>query len=136
MGTQREGTRCAPRPRDVMNNSNYLPQVDSTLPDNTQPLPLKVERDFLLPLNAVPVGCMVLGNDLQIEYLNPTAEQALGYSFDEAAGRYPTELIFPGEAGSQFSEIIKRIGETQILTQLLKSTARDGTPNLTMLMML
>jgi putative nucleotidyltransferase with HDIG domain/PAS domain S-box-containing protein len=130
MGTQREGTRCAPRPRKIMNNSSNLPQVDPTLQDNPQPLPLKVEKDFLLPLNAVPVGCMVLGNDLQIEYLNPTAEQALGYSFDETAGRYPTELIFPGEAGSQFSEVMKRIGETQILTQVLKSTAWDGTPRL------
>jgi putative nucleotidyltransferase with HDIG domain/PAS domain S-box-containing protein len=109
--------------------------TDSTHPglspqEYHQPSSPNKKREFLLPLNAMPVGCMVLGREYRIEYWNLAAEQALGYSLDEAAGKHPSELIFLNESGRQFNEAVAKVEKGQVLTQALESAARDGTRRL------
>lgn len=102
-------------------------QDDLTPQEGGEPSFPKTVGDFFLPLNAMPVGCMVLGKGNQIKYWNPAAEQTLGYSAKEAHGKHPTELIFLASTGHQFTEAITKVGEGQIQAQILESTARDGT---------
>jgi len=117
---------AAPRVQvEIMNKSNKSKRTIQAPQEKGEPLPLR--GDFLLPLNAMPVGCMALGKNHQIEHWNLAASQALGYSFHETVGKHPCDFVFRSQARDDFNESLAKIEKDQILTQIMESTASDGT---------
>lgn len=88
------------------------------------------ERDRLLvsALKAVRYGVVITDIDAKIEWVNPAFEKLTGYSFNEAYGKNPSELVKSGEQEEGFYQDMWRTvlsGETWC--GKITNKRKDGT---------
>ncbi len=62
-----------------------------------------------LEISRMPLGHIVWDKDFRVVSWNPAAEKIFGFSFEEARGRHPYELIVPPEAQPLVDEVWSRL---------------------------
>ncbi len=114
-----------------MSNPNKTDHLGATLQNRLQILPPPLEDDRLLSLlGSLPVGCMLMDADMRIRYWNPKAEQILGYSSLDAAGKHPAEFLFLNESKRRFDRILQEVGGGRTEVINLESVKKDGSARL------
>lgn len=85
------------------------------------------EEYLRLEVLRMPIGHIVWDKDFRVIAWNPAAEKIFGFSFEEARGRHPYELIVPSEAQSQVEEIWNRLlaGDNSAYSEN-ENTTKDG----------
>ena len=69
----------------------------------------KSEELLRLEMTRMPIGYIVWDKDFRVVTWNPAAEKIFGFTFDEAKGRHPYEIIVPPEAQPQVDDIWRRL---------------------------
>jgi PAS domain S-box-containing protein/putative nucleotidyltransferase with HDIG domain len=108
---------CAPR----------LPlSKKQALGGGAQPL-LNPENGYLPEaLYQLPVGCILLGSDGKMEFLNQEAEELFGYSADELRGGDPADLLVPHGERARFVSLVSEAAQKDKAMQFIKGQTKVG----------
>lgn len=80
-----------------------------------------------IPLERVPLGCILLEPDGTITDWNPWAERIFGWTREEAFGRSVTELIVPEEIRARIAASLRELGcRTEIDTGINENVTKAG----------
>lgn len=77
-------------------------------------------------LDSLPVGCLMLDEDLRIQYWNAAATRTLGYDLSDVLGKKVTETIFLNDAGLQFHQIVNETREARVLSGSFECYDKEG----------
>lgn len=81
-----------------------------------------------LQFDHMPVGCIVWGNDFEVQSWNPAAEKIFGYGAAEATGRTAYQLIVPQDAERDVKAVWQRLvqGDNSVYS-LNNNITKSGT---------
>ena len=87
----------------------------------------KSEERLRLEVSRMPIAYIVWDNEFRVVTWNPAAEAIFGFTFDEAKGRHPYEMIVPPEAQPQVDDIWSRLlaGDASAHS-VNQNTTKDG----------
>lgn len=109
-----------------------VPRVSDLVPEGAPAATRRLEVDTRIalariPLDRVPLGCILLEPDGTITDWNPWAERIFGWTREEALGKDVTELIVPEEIrpriGTALEELVSR---AQIETGVNENVTKAG----------
>jgi len=87
----------------------------------------KNEERLRLEINRMPIGYIIWDKDFHVITWNPAAEKIFGFTFDEAKGRHPYDIIVPHEAQPKVDDIWQRLLLGDISANSVnENTTRDG----------
>ncbi len=88
---------------------------------------LNGEERLRLEVSRMPIGYIVWDKDFRVVTWNPAAEKIFGFSFDEARGRHPYEMIVPPEMRAQVDDVWRRLlaGDSSAHSEN-ENTTKDG----------
>ena len=78
-------------------------------------------------LNQLPVGCILLGENSVVEFLNQTAEDVFGFSLEESRGKHPADLFVPKNERDNLISLLHETGETNTESRILESCTKNGS---------
>lgn len=76
-------------------------EIEKSLKENKELLGLQIKR--------MPMGCILWGKDFRVQMWNPAAKKIFGFSYEEALGNHPYDLIVPKSAQKQVTKIWRRL---------------------------
>lgn len=100
----------------AIRNSGLREQAEEALKKSEARLKLQIER--------MPIAHIVWSPEFQVMFWNPTAEKIFGFTYEEALGKHPYDLIVPKSAQNHVDTIWKRLLEGD-------STAHSENENIT-----
>ena len=96
---------------DAQGRPQYLLGISEDITERkwTEDALKKSEERLRLEVARMPIGYILLDKDFRVVSWNPAAENIFGFTFDEAKGRQPSELIVPPELQPQVDDIWRRL---------------------------
>lgn len=67
------------------------------------------EEYLALQFERMPIGCIIFDTQFMVKSWNPAAEVIFGFSFEEAFGKHPYQLIIPVEEQPQVEALWQRL---------------------------
>ncbi len=86
-------------------------ETEKSLKENKELLDLQIKR--------MPMGCILWGKDFRAKMWNPAAEKIFGFSYKEALGKHPYDIIVPKSAQKQVTTIWSRLLKGDISANLV-----------------
>lgn len=107
--------------------ANEQLQIELTERKRAEDALKKSEERLRLEVARMPIGNIVWDKEFRVVTWNPAAEEIFGFTFDEAEGRHPYEIIVPPEAQPHVDDIWRRLltGDTSAHS-VNENQTRDG----------
>ena len=89
-------------------------------------LPFTDKEYDLKILNQLPVGCILLGEDSMVDFLNQAAEDIFGFTLAESRGKHPADLFVPKSERDNLILFLRETRDANTGSRIIETCTKNG----------